>query len=291
MRSGVVAGRARVLTWNVWWRFGPAWRKLQPVLLQHLRDAAPDLVALQECWGLGSTSQAHEFASALGMHAAFLAPSLPPVPDPPESPDQAGVELGLGLLSRWPLTVRAVAMPARHRTPAPVAVLAQVAHPAGRLHLVAACLEWEPAYTDDRFAQAQAVVELATDPATDGPLPVIICGDLNAAPDSPVLRPLYDAFADAWALGGGDPAAATLRSDHPQAPLEATELLDQRIDHIFVRPGSPEVQVNVESVALLGDPVEGVHPSDHQAVVCDLAWAAVPSISANSQASRPPGVR
>jgi hypothetical protein len=131
------------------------------------------------------------------------------------------------------------------------------------------------------------VVGLATDPATAGPLPVIICGDLNAAPDSPVLRPLHDAFADAWAVGGGDPAAATLRSDHPQAPLEATELLDQRIDHIFVRPGSPDVQLTVESVALLGEPIEGIHPSDHQAVVCDLAWAAVPSISANSQASRP----
>jgi endonuclease/exonuclease/phosphatase family metal-dependent hydrolase len=271
MDSGLSAGRVRVLTWNVWWRFGPAWRERQPVLLQHLRDAAPDIVALQECWGEDATSQAHEFASALGMHAAFVAPSLPPVPDPPESPDQAGVELGLGLLSRWPLTVRAVAMPARHRAPAPVAAVALVEHPAGPLHVVAACLEWEPAYTNDRFAQAHAVVELATDPATHGPLPVIVCGDLNAAPDSPVLRPLRDAFVDTWLAGGGGPAAATLRSDHPQAPLEAAELINQRIDHIFVRPGQPGV-LSVESVGLVGAPVDGVHPSDHQAVVSDLVW-------------------
>ncbi len=114
---------------------------------------------------------------------------------PPESPDQAGVEVGIGLLSRWPLTaVRAVALPSRHRTPAPVAAVAAVQHPAGPLHVVAAC-------------------------------------------------------------------------------LEATELIDKRIDHIFVRPGQPGVRVAVESVALIGGPVKGLHASDHRAVVCDLAWA------------------
>jgi endonuclease/exonuclease/phosphatase family metal-dependent hydrolase len=100
----------------------------------------------------------------------------------------------------------------------------------------------------------------------------VLCGDLNAAPDSPVLRPLYDALIDAWTEGGGDPATVTLPSDHPQAPLEAGELIDQRIDHILFRPGQPGVQVSVESVTVLGDPVDGVHPSDHHAVMCDLIW-------------------
>jgi endonuclease/exonuclease/phosphatase family metal-dependent hydrolase len=149
---------------------------------------------------------------------------------------------------------------------------ASLRHPAGLLHVVAACLEWEPAYGDDRIAQANAVVDLATHPATDGPMPVIACGDLNAAPHSPVLRPLHDALRDTWPAGGGDPDAVTLRSDHPHAPIEAGELIDQRIDHVFVRPGRPGVRVVVESVALLGDPVDGLHPSDHMAVCCDLAW-------------------
>jgi endonuclease/exonuclease/phosphatase family metal-dependent hydrolase len=115
-------------------------------------------------------------------------------------------------------------------------------------------------------------VDLATDPAADGPAPVVLCGDLNAAPDSPVLRPVHDALLDTWTAGGGERAAVTLPSDHPQAPLEAAGLIDQRIDHIFVRPGQPGVQVSVESVTVLGDPVDGVHPSDHHAVMCDLAW-------------------
>jgi endonuclease/exonuclease/phosphatase family metal-dependent hydrolase len=265
--------RARVVTWNVWWRFGPAWRERQHGLVQRLREAQPDVVALQECWGNRETSQAHDFGERLGLHAAFVAPGLPPAPDAPESPDQVGVDVGIGLLSRWPFaTVRAVPLPARHRTPAPVAMTAALRHPAGLLHVVAACLEWEPAYTDDRIAQAKAVVDLATRPETDGPMPVIVCGDLNAAPHSPVLRPLHDALQDTWSAGGGDPDAATLRSDHPHAPAEATELLDQRIDHVFVRPGQPGVRVVVQSVALLGEPVNGLDPSDHMAVCCDLSW-------------------
>lgn len=196
--AGHRASRVRVLTWNVWWRFGPGWRQRQPLLLRHLRAAKADVAALQECWGTCTTSQAHELAAELGMYAAFVSPSLPPPPQPPEHPDQAGVEVGIGLVSRWPLaTVRKVAMPSR-RIPAPVAAAAVVGHPAGPLHLVTACLEWEPAYDDDRVAQARAVLDLTMEQATDGPLPVILCGDLNAAPHSPVLRPLHDSLADAW---------------------------------------------------------------------------------------------
>ncbi len=273
MATADADARVRVVTWNVWWRFGPAWRDRQPVLLKCLREAEPDVIALQECWGTRTTSQAHEFAAALGMHAGFVVPSLPPAPDPPESPDQSGIDVGIGLLSRWPfLSLRAVALPARHRRPAPVAAVAVLQHPAGPLHVVASCLEWEPAYEDDRVAQAAALADLATDPATSGRLPVIVCGDLNAALDSAVLRPLRDVLIDAWTAGGGDPAAVTLPSDHPHAPLEATELIDQRIDHVLVRPGMPGIRLAVESPALIGEPVGDIHPSDHRAVVCDVTW-------------------
>lgn len=270
--------QVRVLTWNVWWRFGPDWRARQRALLTRLREADADIVALQECWGTAQTSQAHEWAHALGMHAAFAEPGLPPPPDPPESPDQAGVQVGIGLLSRWPVAeCRPAAMPSRHRTPPPVALSAVVQHPAGPLHMTVACLEWEPAYNDDRMAQARALAGLGTAPSADGPLPVIVCGDLNAAPASPVLRPLLDVLADAWALGGGDPNAVTLPSDHPHAPLAASELIDQRIDHVLIRPGQPGMTIGVDHLALLGDPVDGIHPSDHRAIVCDLTWTGRPA--------------
>ena len=63
-----------------------------------------------------------------------------------------------------------------------------------------------------------------------------------------------------------------MRSDHPQAPLEADELIDQRIDHVFYRPGQPGQRVTVSAPHLLGDPVDELSPSDHQAVVCDVGW-------------------
>ncbi len=47
---------ARIMTWNVWWRFGPRWRDRQPVLLRTIRDVRPDVVALQESWATASTS-------------------------------------------------------------------------------------------------------------------------------------------------------------------------------------------------------------------------------------------
>ena len=264
------------MTWNIWWRFGPKWQERQSVLVETMRAVDPDVVALQEVWGTDETTQAHEFAASLGLHAGFAEPSYPAVPDPPQVADHEGVTLGLGVLSRWPITsMQQVATPARHRSWVPLALQATLAHPAGPLPIVVGCLEYEAAYNDDRMAQAQALAELATDPIMDGPCPVIVAGDLNAAPDSAVLRPLRDMLTDAWVAGHGDPAAVTLPSSHPSAPLEAgPELVDQRIDHIFFRPGQQGMRILVESASLAGAPVDGVYASDHQAVVCDLRWAA-----------------
>ena len=164
-------------------------------------------------------------------------------------------------------------MPARHRSWEPVALRVRVDHPAGPLPIVAACLDYGVPYTDDRIAQGDFVADLATDPSCDGPCPVLLMGDLNAAADSPVLRRAGDVLTDARSAGGGAADAVTLPSTHPSAPLEAgPQLVDQRIDHIFFRPGREDQHVLVERVQLAGDPVDGVHPSDHRAVVADLRW-------------------
>ena len=265
--------RVKVLTWNIWWRFGPHWHDRQPALLRTLREVDADVVALQEVWGNPRSTQAHEFAAELGMQAGFGEPSYPPVSDVPRPNEDEEFTLGLGLLSRWPITsLERVELPARHRPFSPVALVASLEHPAGPLPIVVACLEYEPAYNDDRLAQAQALADIATDPALDGALPIIVAGDLNAAPNGAVPRPLRDVMTDAWRVGGGDTAAVTLPSSHPSAPLEATELIDQRIDHIFYRPGEWAQRVTVESVSLAGAAVDGVYPSDHRAVACQLRW-------------------
>lgn len=265
----MVDNTVRAMTWNIWWRFGPHWPDRQPGIRDTLRRFRPDVVALQEVWAGDGTSQADELAEALDSYAVFAAPSYPPAPA-----DADGSELGIALLSRWPILDHETAvLPARHRGWDPVALCARVAHPAGPLPVVTACLEYGVPYTDDRIAQGAFVAGLATDPRFDGPCPVLLMGDLNAAADSPVLRPVRDVLVDAWAAGGGAADAVTLPSTHPSAPLGAgPQLLDQRIDHIFFRAGREDQQVLVEDVRLAGEPVGGVHPSDHRAVVADLRW-------------------
>ena len=88
----------------------------------------------------------------------------------------------------------------------------------------------------------------------------LVAGALNAAADSPVLRPLTDVLRDAWTAGGGDPGTST-------APPDAgPELRDRRIDHVFFRPGRFAQQVRVSNATR----ADG--PSDHRAIVCDLTW-------------------
>lgn len=270
----MVDSMARVMTWNIWWRFGPRWRDRQPGIRATLERLRPDVVALQEVWAGEGTTQADELADALGMHAVFASPSYPPAPTDPDVTDWTGFGLGIAVLSRWAvLDSEGPVMPTRHRSWDPVALSVRVDHPTGPLPIVAACLDYGVPYTDDRIAQGAFVADLATDPRFDGPCPVLLVGDLNAAVDSPVLRPVRDVLTDAWSAGGGATDAVTLPSTHPSAPLEAgPQLIDQRIDHIFFRPGREDQQVLVEGVQLAGEPVGGVHPSDHLAVVADLRW-------------------
>jgi endonuclease/exonuclease/phosphatase family metal-dependent hydrolase len=263
----------RVMTWNVWWRFGGNWRERADGIRITLETYQPDVVGLVEAWSADGTTQPHVLAGHLGMHAAFAPSSLPPAPDPIEEPGQAGATVGLGLLSRWPILrteTRELPHPQRAGAP-PTALVAALDHPRGSLHVIVTCREWEPEFAADRAAQSRALAELVTEPAFDGPLPVLLLGDLNAPPDEPALAPLRAVTVDTWEAGGGDPAATTLDSLLPYAPLEATTLLDRRIDHVLARPGRAGAAVTVRGAFIGGDrPINGLYPSDHYAIGADL---------------------
>jgi endonuclease/exonuclease/phosphatase family metal-dependent hydrolase len=62
----------RVMTWNLWWRFGPHWTDRQHGIRQTLRAVDADLVALQEVWGGAETTQAHELGASLGLHPSLV---------------------------------------------------------------------------------------------------------------------------------------------------------------------------------------------------------------------------
>lgn len=90
----------RVLTWNVWWRFGP-WEERRTPILAVLREFRPDAVGLQEVWARGGENLAEWLAARLDMHWSWAAPRAPErwrrrIGD-------STADIGNAVLSRWPI--------------------------------------------------------------------------------------------------------------------------------------------------------------------------------------------
>ena len=84
--------RLRVLSWNLWWRFGP-WEARRPAIAATLAHIDADVIGLQEVWDDGHVSFAAELAADLGFHYAFSSQL-----------ELDGVRFGNAVLSRWPIT-------------------------------------------------------------------------------------------------------------------------------------------------------------------------------------------
>ncbi|WP_329335248.1 endonuclease/exonuclease/phosphatase family protein [Streptomyces sp. NBC_01352] len=202
-------------------------------------------------------------------------PGPEPGPGPGPQPAADAPVLGLAVLGRWPvLEYRLHRLPdgpdgpLHDRAPS-MALVVTFEHPAGPLHIATACPDWQADRGGARLAQNRGLTALLTDPALDGPLPVVLAADLNARPDTPELRPLARAFVDAWdAVRPGQPGFTFTTGNGFVGSHEW--LADGRIDHILARPGTPGRAVSVQAAALAGtaDPA----PSDHYAVVADLGW-------------------
>src|SRR5215831_8216180 len=57
----------RVLSWNLWWRYGP-WEYRREAIAATLTEVGPDLCGLQEVWGGPGGNLAADLARRLGMH-------------------------------------------------------------------------------------------------------------------------------------------------------------------------------------------------------------------------------
>ena len=266
---------ARVLTWNVWWQFGP-WRERQPAILATLREQNADIVFLQEVWAQeGGLDQADWLAEELNMYVART-----------EGPwYDEGVSLGNAILSRWPIVRWAV-----HRLPdvtgAPSyrrAVVAQLDTPYGRWWTVCTHLDYRFDQSATRMAQCEAlsaiVDSLREEPEVE--TPVIVAGDFNSVPDSDEIRMLTGrrepavpglVFTDLWEVAGeGD--GMTWRRDNPY--IADSTWPNRRLDYLFVSWPRPRPIGNPSRVWLAGvEQVGGVQPSDHAAVVADIRMLA-----------------
>ena len=260
----------RAATWNVWWIFGDDWHLRERGIVATLDEWHPDVVGLQEAWALGDRTQADALGEELGMFSAFVEPGIPVPPDPVQNPDYYGVRMGLGLLSRWPISmVEAHPMPSEGRDL--VALLATIDHPLGPLHVVVGATSWEPEKLEEHSAQLARLGEIVSGPLSNGPLPVLLLADLNADFAMPAMARLRETLIDTWGEANDYTADPRTYGDSNRfSSPEAKRQYNRRIDHVMARPGEPDHPVRVAGSWIVRDEVDGVPPSDHYLVVTDL---------------------
>ncbi|WP_432513640.1 endonuclease/exonuclease/phosphatase family protein [Kineococcus sp. SYSU DK001] len=277
----------RVMTWNVWWRFGD-WRARREAILAVLREQAPDVVGLQEVWADAEGNLARWLAAQLGMHVAW---SPSPAPErwrrrllhqgqDPVLVDS--LEFGNAVLSRWPLlSTEVLDLPGGgHEDEGRTALQVFVDAPRRPLPFTTTHLNSSPAESAVRVAQVRELVPFVARGRRRGEhYPPVLTGDFNAVAESDELRLCQgyltagpvDGFVlvDSWRFA--DPADPGFTWDRRNPFVARVHQPSARIDHVLVglAPFTGEGSVrDVRRVAV--DPVDGVWASDHAAVVVDL---------------------
>lgn len=264
----------RVMTWNLWWRFGP-WEHRFDAIAHVIAEQQPDVLLLQEVWSDGDDSSAHRLAQLLGFHVALT--------DDPFAGRRNGTPgFHNAIVSRWPLLeVASHALPRADGTPGHRRALCAVvtADDGSRWPVVSTHLDHRFDESAVRQQQCEALLRVVAglrgDPERDPP--VVIGGDFNAPPDSDEVRMLTGrravpvpglVLSDCWEHTGDGPGA-TWRSDNPYQT--ATAWPNRRLDYVFVSWPRPKPLGNPVRTWLAGiEPVGGVVASDHAAVVTEL---------------------
>jgi endonuclease/exonuclease/phosphatase family metal-dependent hydrolase len=264
----------RVLTWNLWWRFGDWQRRLKAIdaVLQEVR---PDICCFQEVW----STEGEDAAAMLGEQNGlpYVARSYSDTPERwQQRIDQPGVDFGNAVVSRWPIIVTKVRnLPGAHgRT----ALATRIATPFGEMPVLCTHFAAHPAASAERVGQVRAVVDLVAGVGRSA-IPPVVAGDLNAEPDSDEVRLLAGFktapavaglfLVDAWRRAEDAQPGWTWLKDNPHVPAEYA--FNARIDYIHVGEPGPAGEGTIGQVGLAGDrEVDGIWPSDHAAVVADL---------------------
>lgn len=274
----------RVVTWNVQGRMGD-WEDRHGALVAALDTLDPDVVVLQESWvEREGRSQAGELGAALGLHAVTAA-ELAGFDVYPTAP----YWVVNAVLARWPMrTLVARPLPDEHGEPTwRHALVASVDRPddeGGAFPVIGTHLEHGLDRSRTRVAQARGLAECAAEvlgdrTARSNALPAVLAGDLNAVPWSDEVRALTGAsapfvedlvFVDAWEAAGNEGRGATWSQANPLVPKRAVHP-DRRLDYVMVSWPRRRNAGHVSGCHLAGtEPVDGVWPSDHFAVVADL---------------------
>ena len=225
--------RLQVLSWNIWWRFGP-WEKRRVAILDTLKQIDADIIALQEVWDEEGASLAAEFGDKLGFHHVYAA-----------SMHRDGIGFGNAILSRWPIIEHDHAMlsGAVESGERRLVIYALIDGPRGAFPVFNTHLNWKYQHSHIRQKQVSDIAHFIDNkPAQD--FPPLLCGDFNAEPESEELRMLTGLttcpvaglfFHDAWRVAGNGGEGYTWDNANPYAVAEYEP--DRRIDYILA--GAP----------------------------------------------------
>jgi endonuclease/exonuclease/phosphatase family metal-dependent hydrolase len=260
-----------VATWNLWWRFGADPASRFAGIAATLRQLDADVICLQEVYAEHNGVNDADRLAAL-LHRQVLSTAYPP---------SAEHSLGNAILSRWPIGDRGeqplpgASGAAGHRK----ALWAILEAPFGALPMVCTHLAYRFDESAVRQEQLRAVAGLAARlraGASDAP-PVLLCGDMNAVPDSDEIRLITGrsapaepdlVFNDCWPQVRDDPGHTWVRRNPHLADSYWPE---RRLDYVMVSWPRPAPLGNPVQGFLLGDgPLEGIWPSDHLGVGFDL---------------------
>jgi endonuclease/exonuclease/phosphatase family metal-dependent hydrolase len=266
----VVESTIRVITWNVWGRYGADREERQAALEQVLAEAAPDVVCLVEAWRQGDATQPGRVAGRLDLaHHRFVGDWR-----------QEDWVSGIGLVARWPMT-EPVLCPLRSADGAGFghAVHVAVAGPRGPVQLFVVVLDHPLDASGLRQDQVRQLVQFVVDTASRRD-PVVVCGDFNAGPDSDEIRMLTGrsataapgvVFYDAWEVAGDGSPGFTWSNRNPLAAIGMYP--DRRFDYIFSAWPRRGGVGHPTYCTLLGVRAPGEQQvSDHYGLAADLRY-------------------
>ena len=209
-------------------------------VVKTIREAAPDLVALQEVdvntKRSGNTDQARKIAEALDMHYYFG-----------RAIDYDGGEYGVAILSKYPISEeQTYALPTQEGSGGEPRVLASVKVKLPKRKKIRFASTHLDAQSEDvnRLLQIREIAEIALQEE----YPMIIAGDFNAKPGSKVIN-ILDTFLE--------------RSCEDCAPTIPVKNPERAIDFVAFRPG-----LNFEVIS--HEVIRETYASDHLPVLTVL---------------------